>query len=244
MDPVSDKMLQPAELCVELLAALDVSEGRRRRRQRDTTPDAIGLGIKRALLERAIADAPAPEAFEGWLLDRCLEGGATVSVGAMRAMALEILHEWRLAAADASFSRLARLGRAHRAGVGGWSASGGAQRLRVPTIVGLRGRGGLGGAAPQELAAQAMEEAVGPRKLRGEDGQAGRNHHDRGARQDDHDDTDREDETAGDPDHDPSNLFQHRLSCSPAKMSQLRGGMRALRALIGAAPACRGARRG
>jgi hypothetical protein len=104
MDPVSGQTLQPAQLCVELLAALDVSEGRRRRRQRDTTPDAIGLGIKRALLERAIAEAPAPEGFEGWLLDRCLEGSATVSIGAIRAMALEILHEWRLTAADPSFN--------------------------------------------------------------------------------------------------------------------------------------------
>jgi hypothetical protein len=104
MDALRANAPRPAELCAELLAALDVSEGRRRRRQRDTTPDAIGLGIKRALLERAIAEAPAPEAFEGWLLDRCLEGGATVSVGAMRAMALEILHEWRLAAADPAFN--------------------------------------------------------------------------------------------------------------------------------------------
>jgi hypothetical protein len=94
---------RPADLCRELLAALDASEGRRRRRKRDTTPDAIGLGIKRALLERAIADDPSSDVFEGWLLERCLEGATTVSVGAVRAMALEILAEWRLVAADPAF---------------------------------------------------------------------------------------------------------------------------------------------
>jgi hypothetical protein len=94
---------RPADLCRALLAALEASEGRRRRRKRDTTPDAIGLGIKRALLERAVAEDPASEEFERWLLERCLEGAATVSVGAVRAMALEVLNEWRLVAADPAF---------------------------------------------------------------------------------------------------------------------------------------------
>jgi hypothetical protein len=94
---------RPADLCRGLLAALEASEGRRRRRKRDTTPDAIGLGIKRALLERAVADDPPPDAFEGWLLDRCLEGDSTVSVGAVRAMALDLLAEWRLVGADPAF---------------------------------------------------------------------------------------------------------------------------------------------
>lgn len=94
---------RPADLCRELLAALAASDGRRRRRMRDTTPDRIGLGIKRALLEGAIAADPAPEAFEGWLLERCLESAAGVSVGATRAMAVEILAEWRLVASDPAF---------------------------------------------------------------------------------------------------------------------------------------------
>jgi len=94
---------RPADLCRELLGALEASEGRRRRRKRDTTPDAIGLGIKRALLERAIAEDPDGDGFERWLLDRCLEGAATVSVGAVRAMAIELLDEWRLVAADPAF---------------------------------------------------------------------------------------------------------------------------------------------
>ncbi len=93
---------RPAEVCRGLLAALDAAEGRRRRRKRDTTPDVIGLGVKRALLERAVAEDPEPEAFEGWLLQQCLgrEGG-----GAVRAMAVQILDEWRLAGASRPFDR-------------------------------------------------------------------------------------------------------------------------------------------
>ncbi|OLC00583.1 MAG: hypothetical protein AUH30_02145 [Candidatus Rokubacteria bacterium 13_1_40CM_68_15] len=93
--------LRPAEICRELLGALEVSEGRRKRRQRDTTPDAIGLGIKRHLLERAVQDDPGPDDFEGWLLERC---GEAESEGGVRAMALQIFDEWRMASAVATFS--------------------------------------------------------------------------------------------------------------------------------------------
>ena len=89
-------VLRPAAVCRELLAALEASEGRRRQRKRDTTPDAIGLGIKRALLEAVVVADPEPAAFEGWLLARCLEPYDGASVGAMRAMALDVLGEWRL----------------------------------------------------------------------------------------------------------------------------------------------------
>ena len=44
--------IRPAEVCKALLAALDASEGQRKRRKRDQTPDAIGLAVKRGLLER------------------------------------------------------------------------------------------------------------------------------------------------------------------------------------------------
>jgi hypothetical protein len=96
---------RPRVVCAGLLAALDASEGRRRRRQRDTTADAIGLGLKRDLLEAALEADPAPEAFEGWLLERCLAAPGGSSVGAARAMALEILAEWRLAEASPDFVR-------------------------------------------------------------------------------------------------------------------------------------------
>jgi len=95
---------RPVDLCRGLLAALDAAEGRRRRRQRDTTPDAIGLGIKRDLLEAVMREDPAPEEFEGWLVSRCVAAAGTVSVGAVRAMALDVLTEWRLAEASPAFS--------------------------------------------------------------------------------------------------------------------------------------------
>ena len=94
---------RPAEFCRQLLAALEASEGRQSRRKRDTTPDAIGMGIKRALLERVVREDPSPGAFEGWLLDRCIEAGA--GSGALHAMARDIYEEWRLAAAAPSLDR-------------------------------------------------------------------------------------------------------------------------------------------
>jgi hypothetical protein len=65
--------LRPAEVCKALLAALEAAEGRRRKRKRDQTPDAIGLSIKRTLLAQAVEDDPNPEAFEEWLLRSVLE---------------------------------------------------------------------------------------------------------------------------------------------------------------------------
>ena len=95
MVQVTDGTPRPSEICRELLAALEASEGRRRRRKRDTTPDAIGLTIKRELLERAISADPEPDDFENWLHEQCL--GAGGSEGGVRAMALSIFEEWRLA---------------------------------------------------------------------------------------------------------------------------------------------------
>lgn len=94
--------IRPAAVCQGLLAALDAAEGRRRRRKRDTTADAIGLGIKRALLERAVADDPDPDEFDGWLLEQCVTETAA-GEGGVRAMAREILEEWRLAHASGHF---------------------------------------------------------------------------------------------------------------------------------------------
>jgi hypothetical protein len=105
--------LRPAEVCQTLLAALDASEGRRRRRKRNTTPDSIGMAIKRSILEQALRDNPEADAFEGWLLERCLSAGEAPTPGAaeglfaasgpVRAMALEVLAEWRLAQASGTF---------------------------------------------------------------------------------------------------------------------------------------------
>jgi len=95
--------LRPGWFCGALLATLDASEGRRRRRKRDTTPDAIGMALKRELLEAATADDPDPDDFEAWLLDRCLRGADPTARGARMAMARDILAEWRLAAASPAF---------------------------------------------------------------------------------------------------------------------------------------------
>jgi hypothetical protein len=95
--------VRPIDLCRGLLAALDASEGRRRRRKRDTTPDAVGIEIKRSLLEQALRDDPEPHEFESWLLARCLAEAGHGSVGAFRTMALEILAEWRHAQAAPDF---------------------------------------------------------------------------------------------------------------------------------------------
>jgi hypothetical protein len=100
---VADSPSRPAAVCAALLAALDASEGRSRRRQRDQTPDRIGLAIKRDLLAEAVRDDPEPAAFEGWLLERCLAAESGSSVGAVRAIALDVLQEWQLARASRSF---------------------------------------------------------------------------------------------------------------------------------------------
>lgn len=87
-------MLRPAHVCTALLAALDASEGRSRARKRDQAPDAIGLAIRRDLLERAARDDPEPDDFEEWLLHQI---EASSGPGAVQAMARAILDEWRLA---------------------------------------------------------------------------------------------------------------------------------------------------
>ena len=93
-------LLRPGEFSRLLLKAIDASEGRRKRRKRDTTPDRIGLDIKRGLLLRAAAENPAPETFEAWLLDQAL---AVPASGPVRALCAEILHEYRVAAHDPDF---------------------------------------------------------------------------------------------------------------------------------------------
>lgn len=107
---------RPAAMCRQLLAALEAAEGRSRRRKRDQRPDAIGLSIKRELLEAAVAEDPEPDAFEAWLVTRTLAAGH--AAGPVRAMALTILDEWRLADAAPGFR--------------GWLAGGAPSDDRLP----------------------------------------------------------------------------------------------------------------
>lgn len=98
-DPIA---MRPAVVCGYLLAALDAADGRRRRRKRDTTPDAIGMEMKRQLLEAAVREDPAPDGFESWLLTRALT--ASDASGPVRSMALAVLAEYRLAADSPVFA--------------------------------------------------------------------------------------------------------------------------------------------
>jgi hypothetical protein len=92
---------RPAVICRQLIFAMEGAEGRRKRRKRDTTPDSIGLEIKRDLLERATEADPETEDFEAWLIEQCLAAGT--ADGPTRAMALEILAEWQVAMALEGF---------------------------------------------------------------------------------------------------------------------------------------------
>ena len=93
----SSSEFRPSEVCRALLAALEASDGRRRNRKRDQTADAFGLAVKRDLLQRAVDEDPAPDAFEEWLLNYPLTCKAPELVGPAFAMARAVFEEWRLA---------------------------------------------------------------------------------------------------------------------------------------------------
>jgi hypothetical protein len=60
------------------------------------------MAIKRRLLEATVRDDPEPEDFEGWLLHQTETSGAEAS-GPARAMALDVLADWRLATTSDGF---------------------------------------------------------------------------------------------------------------------------------------------
>jgi hypothetical protein len=95
--PGPSRPLRPADVCRALLAALEASEGRRRKRKRDQTPDAFGLAVKRDLLQRAVEQDPLPEGFEAWLLNYPSTCATRELVGPAVAMARAVFEEWRLA---------------------------------------------------------------------------------------------------------------------------------------------------
>jgi hypothetical protein len=99
----SSHALRPADICRALLAALEASEGRRRKRKRDQTPDAFGLAVKRDLLQRVVRDDPPADAFEEWLLNYPLTCHAAELSGPASAMARAVFEEWRLAHASGEF---------------------------------------------------------------------------------------------------------------------------------------------
>src|SRR5215216_7112848 len=75
-----DAALRPAVVCQQLLQASDASEGRRKRRKRNTTPDSLGMEVKRALLEAVVADDPDPDVFEAWLFARVQASGTLAGI--------------------------------------------------------------------------------------------------------------------------------------------------------------------
>jgi hypothetical protein len=91
---------RPADVCKALLAALDAADGRRRSRKRDQTPDAIGLALKREILERVVEENPDAENFEAWLLNYPQSHHIP---GAVAAMARAVLDEWHMAHAMGDF---------------------------------------------------------------------------------------------------------------------------------------------
>lgn len=92
--------LAPVEFARHALEAIDASDGRRKRRKRDTTPDRIGLELKRGLLSGIAQDGPAAEDLEAWLLEATWRADDS---GATRAMCGEILDEYRSALASPTF---------------------------------------------------------------------------------------------------------------------------------------------
>jgi len=92
---------RPSDVCRQLLQAMGASEGRRKRRKRDTTPDALGMAVKRELMEAAVAADPDPDFFEDWLFTQVLAAGGLT--GATRAMAQQLRDEWHFALASAGF---------------------------------------------------------------------------------------------------------------------------------------------
>jgi molybdenum cofactor guanylyltransferase len=101
----SNEAYRPADVCRALLAALDAADGRRRKRKRDQTPDAMGLAVKRDLLERAVEEDPSAEGFEEWLLNYPFTCKAPELAGPSQAMARAVFDEWRLAHSSAEFRR-------------------------------------------------------------------------------------------------------------------------------------------
>jgi len=102
----NEVLFRPARVCEALLAALEASQGRRRMRKRDQTPDAFGLDIKRRMLEDVVREDPDYDVFEHWLLlyTQTWEREGDAAAGAAAAMARAIFEEWRLAYAMRDFA--------------------------------------------------------------------------------------------------------------------------------------------
>jgi hypothetical protein len=97
---MSRSPLAPADFARQALEALEASEGRRRRRHRDTTPDRIGLDLKRRILEDIALHGPAADEIEVHLFEVIR---ASADPGATRAMCIDVLDDYRAALSSPSF---------------------------------------------------------------------------------------------------------------------------------------------
>jgi hypothetical protein len=59
------------------------------------------MAMKRRILEETVQQDPEPEVYEAWLMERCV--GPEAPSGPIRAMALDVLSDWRLAQSSAEF---------------------------------------------------------------------------------------------------------------------------------------------
>lgn len=59
------------------------------------------MSLKRTLLEDTVQHDPDPDTYEEWLLGRCVT--RDTPSGPLRAMALDVLADWRLAQSSAEF---------------------------------------------------------------------------------------------------------------------------------------------
>ena len=104
--------LRPAEFARLALASVGASEGRRRRRQRDTLADSLGLDLKLALLQAVAAADPDSEEFERFLLEYALT--ADGPSGPIRGVCSDVWLEWESASIAPSFVEWLRGGARER----------------------------------------------------------------------------------------------------------------------------------
>lgn len=104
--------LRPAEFARLARASIEVSEGRRRRRQRDTLADELGLELKLALLEAIEAADPEPEELEAFLLEYALRPERPS--GPIRGVCTDLRAEWEIAQIAPAFAAWLREGAPER----------------------------------------------------------------------------------------------------------------------------------
>jgi hypothetical protein len=90
----SGEPLRPRDFALLLLGSGDLAP---RRRARDQQADRLGLELKRRVLEALLARDPEPDDMEAALMLVVDQFGTPT--GPIRAMALLVLDEWRVAAA-------------------------------------------------------------------------------------------------------------------------------------------------